>query len=404
MLNIRLALSRRPSPLQCISQFNVKTLNCKQKTGSYQSLVTHSLYCKSQRQRQRQRFFESHQIRFFTTQNLAEIPKIQTYIEHSTYKMTLFLPYANELCTFPLKLNETVRDLINDIRDEEPRIKQIVLHYMDGLRVSHSTTIEVLLKFEFVFTIDDIKYHVLPPQEKVMKGTTENVLCVADLQNLMHKAYYHKIMRRLQSDPRHHIPYNDYLEWCREFGLSDDEALKLSQNLHEVGVILHFSRNSELRDFIFLRPQLVLSTLANTLQLRYIKKGDEEKLKELEDIKKELVPLNMFKEFYDKIAELYATRVLALIGIYLAIQFSVLARMVWIDFNWDIMEPVTYFVTLGTLIFGFAFFTLTKSDYTYPALKERIVKRKLRALYLKNRFNWKRWNSLYQRYGLLSSC
>lgn len=48
--------------------------------------------------------------------------------------MTLLLPNVNEQCTFPLKLNETVRDLINDIRTEDPRINQIVLHYTDGLR------------------------------------------------------------------------------------------------------------------------------------------------------------------------------------------------------------------------------------------------------------------------------
>jgi hypothetical protein len=61
------------------------------------------------------------------------------------------------------------------------------------------------------------------------------------------------------------------LEWCREYGLSDEEAAKLAHHLHEVGVILHFSRNPELREFIFLRPQLVISTIVNALQLRYIK-------------------------------------------------------------------------------------------------------------------------------------
>jgi len=31
-------------------------------------------------------------------------------------------------------------------------------------------------------------------------------------------------------------------------------------------------------------------------------------------------------------------------------QFGFLARLVWWDYSWDIMEPVTYFVTYGTAI------------------------------------------------------
>lgn len=33
------------------------------------------------------------------------------------------------------------------------------------------------------------------------------MLGVADLRNLMHKAYYQKIMQRFQNDQRHHMPY-----------------------------------------------------------------------------------------------------------------------------------------------------------------------------------------------------
>lgn len=71
--------------------------------------------------------------------------------------------------------------------------------------------------------------------------------------------------------------------------------------------------------------------------------------------------------------------------------------MVWIDFNWDIMEPVTYFVTLGGTIIGYMFFVLFKVEYTYMALKERQVNKNLRKLYLKNEFPWTRWNELDQR-------
>ena len=53
---------------------------------------------------------------------------------------------------------------------------------------------------------------------------------------------------------------------------------------------------------------------------------------------------------YDEQADNYGRRVLLWSGIYLAAQFSLLARLVWVEFNWDIMEPITYFVTFGTMI------------------------------------------------------
>lgn len=44
----------------------------------------------------------------------------------------------------------------------------------------------------------------------------------------------------------------------------------------------------------------------------------------------------------------------------MGVQFGFLARLTWWDYSWDIMEPVTYFVTYGTTMAMFAYFVLTK--------------------------------------------
>jgi len=52
-------------------------------------------------------------------------------------------------------------------------------------------------------------------------------------------------------------------------------------------------------------------------------------------------------------------------------QFGFLARLVWWDYSWDIMEPVTYFVTYGTSIIMFCYFVCVKSDYTFEVARDR---------------------------------
>lgn len=44
----------------------------------------------------------------------------------------------------------------------------------------------------------------------------------------------------------------------------------------------------------------------------------------------------------------------------MSVQFGVLARLTWWEYSWDIMEPVTYFVTYGTAMAAYAYFVLTK--------------------------------------------
>ena len=41
-------------------------------------------------------------------------------------------------------------------------------------------------------------------------------------------------------------------------------------------------------------------------------------------------------------------------------QFGILARLTWWEYSWDIMEPVTYFVTYGTIMAMTAYYVVTK--------------------------------------------
>ena len=44
----------------------------------------------------------------------------------------------------------------------------------------------------------------------------------------------------------------------------------------------------------------------------------------------------------------------------MGLQFGFLARLTWWEYSWDIMEPVTYFVTYGTTMAMFAYYVLTR--------------------------------------------
>ncbi|XP_033644140.1 calcium uniporter protein, mitochondrial-like [Asterias rubens] len=56
---------------------------------------------------------------------------------------------------------------------------------------------------------------------------------------------------------------------------------------------------------------------------------------------------------------------------YMGLQFGLLARLTWWEYSWDIVEPITYFVTYGGMIFMYGYFVLTRQEYTNPDAKDR---------------------------------
>lgn len=65
-------------------------------------------------------------------------------------------------------------------------------------------------------------------------------------------------------------------------------------------------------------------------------------------------------------------------------QFGILARLTWWEYSWDIMEPVTYFITYGTAIVMYGYFLLTQqvgADDAQGGLFDRYVLRLLNSLF-----------------------
>ncbi|XP_022215287.2 calcium uniporter protein, mitochondrial isoform X1 [Drosophila obscura] len=93
--------------------------------------------------------------------------------------------------------------------------------------------------------------------------------------------------------------------------------------------------------------------------------------KELENIRYELEPLEEKKlELSKKAAR--RTNFMTWMGLGLmSVQFGILARLTWWEYSWDIMEPVTYFVTYGTTMAMYAYYCVTKREYMMEAVKNR---------------------------------
>ncbi|XP_076041865.1 mitochondrial calcium uniporter isoform X2 [Oratosquilla oratoria] len=98
---------------------------------------------------------------------------------------------------------------------------------------------------------------------------------------------------------------------------------------------------------------------------------EREILAQLEDLKSQLGPLEKKRENLVTTAE-RRTSVFIWTGLgYMALQFGFLARLTWWEYSWDIMEPVTYFVTYGTAIACYAYYVLTKQDFLLPEVRDR---------------------------------
>ncbi|KAM7355828.1 mitochondrial calcium uniporter isoform 2-T4 [Cochliomyia hominivorax] len=98
---------------------------------------------------------------------------------------------------------------------------------------------------------------------------------------------------------------------------------------------------------------------------------EQELTTKLEDLKYKIAPLEREKSELSAQAE-RKTNIMTWVGLGLmSVQFGILARLTWWEYSWDIMEPVTYFVTYGTAMAMYAYYCITKTEYNMPEVKDR---------------------------------
>lgn len=141
--------------------------------------------------------------------------------------------------------------------------------------------------------------------------------------------------------------------------------------------------------------KLLVQQLYSTLRIEEHQLTKERELTgRLEDLNSQLQPLEKVKEELCKKAERRTTWVLWGGMAYMATQFGVLARLTWWEYSWDIMEPVTYFITYATSMAIYAYFVLTRQEYIYPDARDRQYLLFLHKGAKRTRFDIEKYNKL----------
>ncbi|KRZ14403.1 putative 26S protease regulatory subunit 10B [Trichinella zimbabwensis] len=117
-------------------------------------------------------------------------------------------------------------------------------------------------------------------------------------------------------------------------------------------------------------------------------------IENLKLLKQELQPLENKLQILSEKARLKSKRLMWLGLGFLGIQAGILARFTWWEYSWDVMEPVTYFVTYGSMLFSYCYFLLTRESNEYPLIDKRLSMSFTYKAADRHGFDFKRYNEL----------
>lgn len=129
--------------------------------------------------------------------------------------------------------------------------------------------------------------------------------------------------------------------------------------------------------------QILVGQLYENLQVReYHADMERQVIAELEDIKLQLKPYEQKLQELENAAIRRANFNAWIALVLMSVHAGGFARLTWWEYSWDIMEPVTYFVTYGTAVGWFIYFLLTQQEYV---LQDVVNRRRLIELHKRAR-------------------
>ncbi|CAL8081567.1 unnamed protein product [Calicophoron daubneyi] len=150
--------------------------------------------------------------------------------------------------------------------------------------------------------------------------------------------------------------------------------------------------------------RMLITRLATTVHSEEFQLQQQRELeRRIEDISVQLEPFEVKRKALALDAA-KRTRRLTWLGLgYMGIQFGLLARLTWWEYSWDIMEPVTYFVGYGTTMAMYAYYVITRQDYSFPQVFDREYLKRFYKIADRTAFDVERYNELSEQLAELKS-
>nr|XP_058150236.1 calcium uniporter regulatory subunit MCUb, mitochondrial isoform X3 [Dasypus novemcinctus] len=126
----------------------------------------------------------------------------------------------------------------------------------------------------------------------------------------------------------------------------------------------------------------------------FLIKREHHLLEKIDCLKEELHSLEQLKARIEACSKVKTSGLLWTGLALLSVQGGALAWLTWWVYSWDIMEPVTYFLTFANSMVFLAYFIVTRQDYTYSTIKSRQFLHFFHKKSKQQQFDMERYNKL----------
>uniref|UniRef100_A0A8C2UUR2 Calcium uniporter regulatory subunit MCUb n=1 Tax=Chinchilla lanigera TaxID=34839 RepID=A0A8C2UUR2_CHILA len=148
------------------------------------------------------------------------------------------------------------------------------------------------------------------------------------------------------------------------------------------------------------RVRSLVHRLFAVLHLQESKKETEHRLLvRIDHLQAQLQPLEQVKARIEARAEASTSRLLWAGLALLSAQGGVLGWLTWWVYSWDLMEPVTCFLTFTNSMVFFAYFIVTQQNCTYPTARSRQFLHFFHKKSRQQRFDVEQYNKLKEELG-----
>ena len=191
------------------------------------------------------------------------------------------------------------------------------------------------------------------------KNIVDNVLNTRHVQNLRERLDEIKYTKEF-------ITIDKFAELCKESGCTEKKPEEYVDIMKNAGLVI------QIEDYVYLEPQNITRAVINALpgvppRIYGVSDAELRKLNEEYDQMREKVVLA------EKKATRRATQLLYGGFIVLIAQLAVFVRFTYVEFSWDVMEPISYFVGLANVIMGYMYFMYTQRDFSFGTWQNQMM-------------------------------